>query len=858
MASRSKALHRKASCGNRQHGGIRVRRGASRSVPRQLAAGAPQTGPRRRIVTVIASLFTRQCAASTPVVLSVVVPGVLQLSVAVLMQLGLIHTAHAATNDSATLSADTTASSAASNATSEATSDNATAVRTSDVAHTERQLDAVQVNATRGASAEPSKSAATVSVITADDMDARNVRDVKDALRYEPGVTVRRASYRPTGITGTSGRAGNEGVNIRGLEGNQVLLLEDGIPLPQSFSFGSGATGRGDYLNTDFYQRIEVLRGPASSVYGSDGLTGAVNFVSKTPAELLSKFNKPSYFSLHPSYNSVDRSVGGSATAAFGGERVEGMLMLSGRRGHELDSRGDNNVLGAQRSSPDPLTYNTRSALGKLVFHLTPRDTFTLTAGSLDTRSSSNGLSQLNGGYTWSGYSATKYLTDNRVTSNRIALGYDHEDASNPWVQSVKGQVYYRHADTRQNLYIDGVNTAGATASRLRMNNYSDAIAGTTVQAQSHFDTGPIRHELLYGFDLSQSWYRTSSGAGTEWTATDGYPEYFPRTTYLSFGTFLQDTMRYGRVSLIPGLRFDYFKMTPHADATYLAASAGSTQATTTASGNALSPRVALLYEVTPAIVPYVQYARGFRAPSAFQVNSYYNPVGSYGLYYQQIGNPNLKPETSNSLEAGLRGKLDLNAGTVRYSAAAFYGRYQNFIDTKVVGGSVTSATNPYTVQYVNYARAVIRGVEGKASLDLKNGFTFKGGFAAIKGYRQTDGVSSGLDTVPPFSAVFGLNYDNGRQWFGGADMIYNARKSKSAMSSSAYFSTPSYFLVDLHAGYRFGRHATLTVGIENLLNRKYWAWNDVRGLADSDGYQKISGYTAPGRSVSVGLNLEF
>lgn len=724
---------------------------------------------------------------------------------------------------------------------------------------TDRQLKTISLTANRVGKTDLNRTAATVSVITSDDIDDNNAKDVKDALRYEPGVEVRRQAYRPSGITGSSGRAGNEGINIRGLEGNQVLMLEDGIPLPQSYAFGSGSAGRGDYLNTDLYQRIEVLRGPASVLYGSDGLTGAVNFVTKDPADLLSIYNKPTYFSLKAGYDSTDRSWGSTATAAFGNDRIQGMLVLSGRHGHETDNKGDSNVLGANRSTPDPLTYNNRSALGKLVFNLTPQDQLKLTAETLNNANSSDGLSQLNGGYTWSGYSANLYNTINQVTSNRVKLEYDHHDDRNPWMQQLKASVFYRNAQTRQSLLIEGANSAGAQSSRTRTNEYGDNIVGGSVVASSAFSTGPLSHNVTYGVDASVSHYSTSSSAGSEWsTATDGYPEAFPKTTQTNLGVYTQDEIRWNKLSFVPGVRFDYYHMTPHPDDTYEEASAGSTKPTTGSTGNAVSPRLALLYQVSPAFIPYVQYARGFRAPSAYQVNSYYNPAGSYGYYYQQVGNPNLKPETSNSFEAGFRGKLGVGSGILNYSGAAFTGRYNNFIDTKVVGGSITSASNPYTVQYVNFTKASIHGFEGKADWIVNDSIEVKGGFAYIKGTETEDGKTTGLDTVPPLAVVLGIRYTGGERWFAGMDVTYNSRKDKDQMSSASYYSTPSYTIFDLHAGYKINRHVSVTAGIDNLLDRKYWVWNDVRGLADSDGYAKISALTAPGRNFNVGMKIDF
>ena len=60
------------------------------------------------------------------------------------------------------------------------------------------------------------------------------------------------------------------------------------------------------------------------------------------------------------------------------------------------------------------------------------------------------------------------------------------------------------------------------------------------------------------------------------------------------------------------------------------------------------------------------------------------------------------------------------------------------------------------------------------------------------------------------------------------------------------------------YAGYKITKHVSVTAGIDNLFDRKYWIWNDVRGLADSDGYAKISALTAPGRNFNVGMKIDF
>lgn len=130
-----------------------------------------------------------------------------------------------------------------------------------------RSLDPVTVTATRTATVQ-SRTAASVSVITDEDLEEQQSENIKDALRYEPGVTVRRTPYRPSSAALGGGRDNDSSINIRGLEGNRILLLEDGIRLPYSFTFGPLEAGRGDYADLGTLKRIEILRGPASALYG--------------------------------------------------------------------------------------------------------------------------------------------------------------------------------------------------------------------------------------------------------------------------------------------------------------------------------------------------------------------------------------------------------------------------------------------------------------------------------------------------------------------------------------------------------------------------------------------------------------
>jgi hemoglobin/transferrin/lactoferrin receptor protein len=117
-------------------------------------------------------------------------------------------------------------------------------------------------------------SPSTVSVQDRQDLDRNFVRNLGDTVRYEPGVSV---DNRPA-------RAGNGSINIRGIEGNRVLMLVDGIRLPDIL--GMTNTNR-NLVDFDCLKRVEILRGSASSLYGSDALGGVVAYTTKDPEDYL-------------------------------------------------------------------------------------------------------------------------------------------------------------------------------------------------------------------------------------------------------------------------------------------------------------------------------------------------------------------------------------------------------------------------------------------------------------------------------------------------------------------------------------------------------------------------------------------
>src|SRR5690554_3922615 len=133
----------------------------------------------------------------------------------------------------------------------------------------------------------------TVDVIDRKRMDELLVRDLRDLFRYEPGITV----------TGSYGRFGLGDIRIRGLGGNRVRILTDGVPVSDAFDIGSFSNANRNFVDLDTLKRVEVVRGPSSALYGSDALGGVVAFITKDPSDYLGN-GKDAYFGFRIGYES--------------------------------------------------------------------------------------------------------------------------------------------------------------------------------------------------------------------------------------------------------------------------------------------------------------------------------------------------------------------------------------------------------------------------------------------------------------------------------------------------------------------------------------------------------------------------
>ena len=688
---------------------------------------------------------------------------------------------------------------------------------------------------------DPDELPMSIDVINAQQMEEQQVRDIRDLARDMPNVSVKRAPARFTLASGSTGRDQNAGFNIRGLDGNRVLMMVDGIRLPRSYVFSANAFGR-DYLDVGLVQRVEVVRGATSALYGSDGMAGLVNFITNEPSNLL-KDGKTFGGRASVGYDSDNTGKSlGLTLAGKPSDTLEWLLGANLGRSRELKNMGDIDTIDSRRTLPNPQHDKDASLLGKVVLRPTADQKHTVTLEHVDkqadyvlytarTAPPATAATAVIG---------SESSTDMKRTRGTWTGEWRRFDA--PVLDDLKATLSYQNADAREFITEDRL----TAADRTRDVTYQEKTFQANLQASKLVrNSANLAQKFSYGLDYVRAEVENLQ-TGLVPPVGETYPlKRFPDTTESSWALYGQDEINFGDWTITPGLRYDHFSIK--------ADQAGFNAKAVSLSGNATSPKLGVLYRATPEWSVFGNYAKGFRAPNAGQVNAFFeNPVGNY----KTIPNPDLKPETSQNLELGVRGRL----GNVALDVAAFTGRYKDFIEDLVHVGGVGTAADPLVYQSINRGRVSISGVEvkGRADWGRYAGIGWSTPFAWGRTQGRDRSTGEPVASIDPQRLTLGLRAE-AAQWTAQLGLNYTqGKKAKdtTALATGAQFLNPSATVVDLTAQWRIRKDLRLNVGLYNITDKKYWRWSDVRGMAASSAV--IDAYTQPGRSAKVSLVAEF
>ncbi|MEZ4239922.1 MAG: TonB-dependent receptor [Myxococcota bacterium] len=525
---------------------------------------------------------------------------------------------------------------------------------------------------------DPLDSPSTVSVITADDIRLSGALDVPDLLRRVVGVEV----MAPSG--------GHSEVAIRGLQrkmNNTVLFLLDGRNLYQ----GIGWMFWGPVpLQLEEIERIEVIRGPGSAVYGADAVTGVVNIITRTPGDGESIVTATAGTTAIQRYAAV--ATGRAGTAAY--------RLSAGYQQQGAWSR-DANV---DPSDPNSPIYTTMAndSLGLQTIRINVRGDKSF--GKSAAVSLSAGLSE--------------------ATEEFISFGSLTNEVWNFHHRYVRGDVFAGPVHVRSywtNSNGDLGNVVQYVGER-GVNTIDDTnVFDTEVEVPLKGTTGPIQHQFNVGARYQYLGYRWGWSKG-------GYARLYEEARP---SVFVNEQATIDRLSVVGSLRVDRHPLVDISQTT--------------------SPRVAVLYRLFDKTSLRLTTGTAFRNPSAGETNLGLRvPTSSDAVYVQSVPAYDLLPERIVTYEAGIH---DESSYFHRADVVVFHNHASNLIYTADVPPAIVpynEANDGFSVgtnQFTNLPTVYNQyGLEGELELYPTDGLDLFANGSVSRTFTHDDTGPTGVD----------------------------------------------------------------------------------------------------------------
>ena len=677
---------------------------------------------------------------------------------------------------------------------------------------------------------------ASISVLTREDLQSRQYRDLAEAIADVEGVNV----------LGGTGKTGGLDISIRGMPSDYTLILIDGRR--QNVAGDVTPNGFGAALNSflpplSAIERIEVVRGPMSTLYGSDAMGGVVNIITRKVA---------------PEWGGAVRlETGLPQDTDWGTEQktdlyangplIDGLLGLALRGGvYHREASAYVLAPGASVSGRNPAPAESRQ------YNIGARLTYTPTADHdlwLD----------LERGLTW-------YNNDDGRLGNRDATVIDNGTGNLPgykdYMRLNRDQISVGHTSRlplgqiESSLSYSTTETLGRTIPG-SFDDIGDPFAGfpdIIIGDDRELETVNTVLDTKYVAPLGDS--HTVTLGGQWWNAelTDGLlPETHDQTLA---AVFLEDEWR----------------LTDS-----LAATFGGRYDEHDAFGGHFSPRAYLVWNTTDLITLKGGVSQGFRAPRLNQLIDGVSGVGGQGTSIS-IGNPNLKPETSTNTELAL---LYDNYAGLAGSVTLFHNEVEDRISS---GGDCTvdwissCAANPTATYNINIDEAKTWGAELSSRLPLAEDWSLQLSYTWTDSEVIEGGEKNGkLGNTPRHIANASLRWTATERlnlWLRGeyrgearrftgdyADLAGNELLVYEAVGD-----LKAYSLFHLGGAYKASERVTLNANIFNLFDRefrKFQVYEDTNGNPAwaseyFQGGRSITGATLPGRTFWLSVNIDF
>ena len=685
----------------------------------------------------------------------------------------------------------------------------------------------------------------SVATISGEDIAGRMVNDLQSLMATTVGVSVkRRQAY---------GRVYNEGISIRGLGSKRVNILIDGVRVADAY------TGYGrDLVDMDLLKRVEILKGPSSALYGSDGLAGAVSYITKDPEDLVT--DGETYVSALSQFDSDDNRTKLGVLSALGGEKVSALVQLTKHQLNERELHSDATL------TPNPMDGDQETLFFKTKYALSNDSDISLTADMQRWQGNWDLQTDLGMSFFPGIVNTSESLGTDEGKRDRFSLEYSFSKPT-LWFDQGRISVYQQKTDqtqitNRQKQTFGNGLSMGPTGLTSEITDYqfNQSIKGLGIEMAKTLTTDSgVRHQVVYGAELEsidsqRPRYKTATdlmtGASTSVFGSDVFPnKTFPDTETERKGLFVNDRITLNdRAVVVVGLRYDGHTLDPQTDALF-ANSNASDYSLAYIDDSAISTKLGFLYDMTDQVSVFAQYAEGFRSPDYESANLTFT---NFAYRYSVAPNPELEAEESAGYEVGLRG----NHSDVTWSLALYDTDYEKFIETALTG---TSAQGISIYQYVNLSDVTIRGAEVEVRKTFSDNLFVK--FAANRTYGESAGEK--LTTISPADASISLSWrsDDGKLAVrtitslvasGPSDLPPSCGRS----GCNDLLEVSGRGTHDVFVDYLVTKQISARLGVTNVTDKKYWDWGSVNGKVADD--PELDLFLESGRAYSAEVKYRF
>jgi vitamin B12 transporter len=672
-------------------------------------------------------------------------------------------------------------------------------------------------------------------VIDQTDADSRDAAALSDVVALTPGVRVQQLGGPGAFTT----------IQIRGLRDEDTALLVDGLRLRDASATQADATGlMEDLLFTDA-NRVEVVRGSGSSLYGTNAIGGVINVITdegggRTRGSLL---------------------LEGGSLGAFRGRAQLAGGFLNDKIQYSLGVADMDVTSGVGGDAP----FRDISTQGRVTFHFSPSirltarlygaDSFTKVPGEPDIIGSPSGLGIINA-IALSPSLVTQYqngtpLSQLNTGNATFVQAPDDPDSTRDarFVSAaliLNGQasptldysVSYQLVSNGRR-YGDGPAGVGYQPDSSTRSLYDGHIQ--TVDAQAHYRLGEF-NLLNAGYEFENENYANDNNQQGVPAATNA-----TNVTERSHSVFAQDQAQFfeDRLQISAAFRAQFFSLEtpeflPLASAPYQ----GITFPSPTPAYTGDSSAAYFIRKTGTKLRAHV--GRGYRAPSLFErFGTGFDPVYGYSVY----GDPRLKPEHSTSVDSGV--DQAFFHGRLKASATYFYTWLEDVINFDT-SGLINPATDPFgrSIGYLNTQGGISRGVETSAALAPVRSLRLTAAYTYVNAIERTPIVGNVLQTFVIPKNQFSV-------------LLTEQPTSRllltfDTLSSSSYLA-PIYGDVVTQT-YRFGGMHKVNVGASYRIPLKEYRAIRFFARADNIFNQAYfeSGFLTAGRTASGGMQFEF